>query len=225
MPLSFDLMLLSLLQKSIPEDSEEYSRIKAGSDPSEIFMIRDYREGDSIRQIHWKLTQKFDSLLIKEASLPVEQSVLLIFDTHEKGQKATPPACFDAAVEVLVSLSQALIDSGISHRAVWHDAYTQELCQTVITTSDDMAEMLSGVLASPAENRVSTLDLYRFEKGSPSVSHVFCVCAASPCEVDPSFETPTTILCATSEHLTEESDGVIYFGASTYQEDLSSLSF
>ncbi|MBR6735299.1 MAG: DUF58 domain-containing protein [Oscillospiraceae bacterium] len=225
MPLSFELLLLAVLERSIPEDSEEYSTKKAGSDPSEIFQIRDYRAGDSIRQIHWKLTQKFDSLLVKDASLPVEQSVLIVFDTHRDRGRAVSPACYDAAAEVLVSLCQALVDEGVSHRVAWRNAYTGLLEQAIVTTTDDIPTVLSGILAAPADDGISTLDLYRSEKGTPDVSHIFCISAAAPCVIDSTFEVSTTILCARENSGADEGDGVFYFGATTYQEDLSSLAF
>ena len=225
MPLSFELLLLAALERSIPEDTEEYSTKKAGSDPSEIFQIREYRAGDSIRQIHWKLTQKFDSLLVKDASLPVEQSVLIIFDTHRERGRAVSPACYDAAAEALISLCQALIDAGVSHRVAWRNAYTGLLEQAIVTTSDDIPTVLSGILAAPNDDGISVLDLYRSEKGTPDVSHLFCISAAAPCVVDSAFEVSTTILCARETSGIDEGDGVLYFGATTYQEDLSSLAF
>ena len=47
-------------------ESFRYSGSRPGDDPGETFDIREYREGDSIRQIHWKLTGKMDRLIIRE---------------------------------------------------------------------------------------------------------------------------------------------------------------
>ena len=52
-------------------DGEQYSQTRPGSDPSETFGIREYRPGDPIRQIHWKLSQKTDALMLRELGLPV----------------------------------------------------------------------------------------------------------------------------------------------------------
>lgn len=37
-----------------------------GDDPGETYDIREYRSGDSIRQIHWKLSGKLDDIMIRE---------------------------------------------------------------------------------------------------------------------------------------------------------------
>ena len=69
------------------EDSEsiEYSCEKPGDDRSETFGIREYQQGDDIRNIHWKLTGKCDDLMIKMPSLPLENSVLLLLETSNSG--------------------------------------------------------------------------------------------------------------------------------------------
>lgn len=56
-------------------DASEYSTRRAGADPSETFQIREYVPGDSIRQIHWKLSQKTGRLLVRELGLPVEPTM------------------------------------------------------------------------------------------------------------------------------------------------------
>ncbi len=69
-------------------DSDEYSMRKAGYDPSETFAIREYQPGDRIRQIHWKLTEKFDSLMVRDYGLPIQNTVLLLLETGSPGRRS-----------------------------------------------------------------------------------------------------------------------------------------
>ena len=39
-------------------ESDEYSLYKPGFDASETYALRSYKEGDGMKQIHWKLSQK-----------------------------------------------------------------------------------------------------------------------------------------------------------------------
>ena len=39
-------------------DSEEYDEKRPGDDPSQIFQIREYREGDRMQRIHWKASAR-----------------------------------------------------------------------------------------------------------------------------------------------------------------------
>lgn len=53
---------------------------RRGGDPSEIFDIREYAPGDDVRAIHWKLSSKTDTLMLKEASEPLHYDVVLLPD-------------------------------------------------------------------------------------------------------------------------------------------------
>jgi len=53
---------------------------RKGTDYSEIFDLRDYRSGDDVRAIHWKLSGKLDRLVVKEASDPTRYQVVLMPD-------------------------------------------------------------------------------------------------------------------------------------------------
>ena len=67
-----------LTKEGFDMESFRYSGSRPGDDPGETFDIREYREGDSIRQIHWKLTGKMDRLIIREKSFPVDDTVLIL---------------------------------------------------------------------------------------------------------------------------------------------------
>jgi len=52
-------------------------RPKPGGGFSEDYDMRPYREGDPIRSVHWKVSAKFDSLIIREPLIPPAHSRLL----------------------------------------------------------------------------------------------------------------------------------------------------
>ena len=57
---------------------------RKGNDLSEIFDIREYVPGDDIRSIHWKLSSKTDTLILKEASDPSHYNVVILPDFGRK---------------------------------------------------------------------------------------------------------------------------------------------
>lgn len=73
-------------------DSESYSAQKAGNDPGETFRIREYVPGDPIRQIHWKLSEKMGTLMVREFGLPAMNRLLLAFlpERHFRRSSWTP---------------------------------------------------------------------------------------------------------------------------------------
>lgn len=63
------------------DDSELYYEDGEGNDPSEILEIREYRAGDRLQKIHWKLSQRTDTLMVKEYSEPIGFAVVFLLDT------------------------------------------------------------------------------------------------------------------------------------------------
>jgi len=52
-------------------------RPKPGGGFSEDYDLRPYRQGDQIRSVHWKISAKFDSLIIREPLVPPPHSRLI----------------------------------------------------------------------------------------------------------------------------------------------------
>ena len=81
---------------------DRYSLTKPGQDPTELFGLRDYRPGDKLSRVDWKLSEKAGGLLVREASLPVAQRALLLIDLSGDGQEA------DLLMDALATLSSCL---------------------------------------------------------------------------------------------------------------------
>ncbi len=45
---------------------------------SEIYELREYRHGDSLRNVHWKLSSKSDGLIVKEPNIPIIKNCLIM---------------------------------------------------------------------------------------------------------------------------------------------------
>lgn len=111
---SMDVLLNVATAQSI--DSDSWSQVMKGNDYSEVFAIREYVPGDSLKQIHWKLSSKLNELLVKEPSLPTQKSLLLFWDKYTAQGS---PKEMDAMAEVVASVAQSLSDQGISYKLGW----------------------------------------------------------------------------------------------------------
>lgn len=103
------------------EDSDRFSLYKKGDDPSEIFDIRDFADGDKIQRIHWKLSSKTGSLMVKEGSLPLTKAVHIFMDLCVVGQKDERDRNINLLVQGAYSISMFMIDHGIPQVFIWHD--------------------------------------------------------------------------------------------------------
>ena len=86
---------------------------RRGSDPSEIFDLREYAPGDDIRAIHWKLSCKTDSLILRQPSDPSHYDVVLLPDLGKcQGGVPVTPAEINAAAALTASLGGQLLRQG-----------------------------------------------------------------------------------------------------------------
>ena len=142
-PAVFDVRLMFPEATSTASDSDEYSQLRPGRDPSEVFQIRDYAEGDSPRQIHWKLSTKYERLVVKDPGLPLERYVLLLW---ERGNPAESAEQTDALLRVLVSVCRALTRQGIGCRLVWPEPSSELCADHTVRSEDELYEILPKLL-------------------------------------------------------------------------------
>lgn len=90
------------------------ARPKPGGGFSEMYELRDYRPGDSLRQIHWKLTAKNDSPVVREPQEATRGPVVLTFDL------LGAPEELDAVMDKTLYLSQWLISQNYPHQVRWY---------------------------------------------------------------------------------------------------------
>lgn len=97
-------------------DSESFSKVKSGDDPSEVFSLREYREGDSPKLIHWKLSGRVadSEFIVKELSEPVSSQVLLIPNFGSCKELSETDGLFD----MFASLAKFLTDENAPFSAL-----------------------------------------------------------------------------------------------------------
>lgn len=115
---------------SVSSESGTFSQVKPGDDPSEIFALREYREGDSHNRIHWKLSSRSETFVVKELSQPVGCSVLIIPDMAG----CRNPSEADAVLDAVFSISHFLTEYGaahtIAHACSDYSIHTAEITDT-----------------------------------------------------------------------------------------------
>lgn len=102
-------------------ESDIYKDASGGPDASEILQIREFREGDKIQSIHWKMSAKADELMVRENRRPIGCPVVLFLDFAEKRQRA------DALLTVVAAVSFALLDQQCAHYITWYSGREQDV--------------------------------------------------------------------------------------------------
>jgi uncharacterized protein (DUF58 family) len=156
-------------------ESDYYSPVKSGDDPSEVFEVREYREGDRLQRIHWKLSRKQDQLMIKEFSDPLNCSVLL-FVNLSIPQGDTMLSFMDAILECALSLSYSFLIKGQMHYFTWYDEGHGACRRIRVVQERDLFEAVDGLLqATPYTESTDALSAYLAEYSNDQYTNLFFV--------------------------------------------------
>ena len=93
-----------------------YDQNKKGRDESEVFDLREFRRGDAVRTVHWKLSARFDDLVVREASRPVDSRTILVFGgIMGANENEEARAALNSTASLFVGISQSLLHQGVTH--------------------------------------------------------------------------------------------------------------
>ena len=200
---------------TVISEGERFSQRRPGSDPSETFSIREYVPGDPIRQIHWKLSEKSDTLLLRELGLPVVNRTLLVFRNVLTQGETVPPMRADAMAKVFLSVSRALMSDGLVHSAAFaeHGQYVL----TEVQNEADFQGMAARLLSLAWEAEDGALGRLLAEN---SYAHVAVVSAGLPPDAEDYCRGNRVSLLTCAEKGDIPGVFVVPFRAEGYPEDL-----
>ena len=113
----------------LTESTESSAR---GSDFSEVGQVREYIPGDSLKDIHWKLSAKRQALMVKERLQMSSQKLQIVLSLDRKNpQRADEVICF------LYELGAAVLQSHIPVTVYWWSSRNRGLCEK---TADNLQE-------------------------------------------------------------------------------------
>lgn len=131
---------LTMATKNFYGEADVYDENQPGHDKSELFQVREYRPGDRLQNVHWKLTAKQDELVVKEYSLPKACPVIL-FLSYRPGKKKQ----LLYFLETVASLSFSIMDAGCPHYVVWYDGTSSDVMRIRVDDEESLFYMI-GVL-------------------------------------------------------------------------------
>ena len=200
------------------EDSDSYSQERPGADLTETFQIREYVPGDSIRQIHWKLSGKFDRLIVRDPALPITRNVLVFWErTGQSGNVRR----IDAQAEAVVSVCRSLADGGVQFMLGWNDTEGNVCVLHEICAMEDLVGVIPSLLrAAGRSSGVSGASLLVQTRPDALCGHMVYI-GEEPCADVLQMQRlghVTALLCGESPL-----EGSIPFDVGRYREQLGEI--
>ena len=159
---------LAVQEGNMPDaQGERYSQRKPGDDPTELFALREYREGDRFSRIHWKLSQKMGKPLVKELGLPIADHLFFLLDLNGTGVEA------DTLLDAFATLSHFLAERETAHRVGYWDTLGNRLRCLEISQPEDLLPVWREILSSQGLAPLPSLEGEALPAG---VSHCLYLC-------------------------------------------------
>lgn len=118
--------------------------------PGEDYDLRDYRPGDLMRSVHWKLSSKWDELIVREPAETMIPLPLLTFD------RFGAPDRLDHVLDQLLGHSRAMLAVQRPHAVLWLDGDEPRLYP--VSDEKELRECLLAILSTPAPLSGTALD-------------------------------------------------------------------
>lgn len=185
-------------------DNESVAACK-GDDRTEAFQMREYQSGDDIRQIHWKLSSKLDTLILREPSQSVSHSLLVFWDKCNPCEAAR----MDAMAEVIASVCHGLCESGTAFDLCWTEKNELEIRQ--IRDVDSLVQSIPALVTQAGEAECPMPNFAEYGR-------ILYICSKIPDEV--CGECFIFLVC---DGTVNETGNVISFSAEHYMEKFERL--
>lgn len=120
-----------------------------GQDRTEVFDMRDFQEGDSLKSVHWKLSARFGDLMVREPSRPTDYDITLLCDAHVQASGADA-AVLNGVLAVAASVSLSLIQQGLAHSVAHFQGET--LKSEFVDSRTSFNTMMDMLVSAPAHD-------------------------------------------------------------------------
>ncbi|MCM1256507.1 MAG: DUF58 domain-containing protein [Roseburia sp.] len=151
----------------------ETAASNAGDAWGEIRQIREYREGDRPKYIHWNLSARTDKMWIREYEKETELFAEMVLDMEGFGELKQPEA--DAFYELLSSLVLGLLKGMEMVKVYWYDEKAGGMAETSIKDTDTCRDMLFRLYQTDFSGKGSTDAKIFLEEFKNEKEYLFCL--------------------------------------------------
>lgn len=143
--------------------SDELSK---GSNPEEVIDVREFRDGDRIQNVHWKLSARTDELMVKEHMAPKACPIVLML--------APGSTAIDGVPEWAASLSFSLMDMKCTHYAAWFSKSRNDVVRVRVKDEEDYYLFMTSYMQDDGASQVDIKERYREKYKGEQYLHLLC---------------------------------------------------
>ncbi len=134
-------------QAGITETEETLTK---GNDFSEVTDVREYRPGDRLKDIHWKLSAKKQDLMVKERANVAQSQVILLLDLSGE------PDMVSQVLGLAYGITKEFLREYVPVRILWWDEQKYDFCDVLIAEEkvqdDGFGKLMHGHVCRVEQN-------------------------------------------------------------------------
>lgn len=142
-------ILVSEAARHFMGESDIYDSLSGGDDASETFQIREFRAGDKLKDIHWKLSAKEEEWIVRESGKPLACPVILLISLASNGKKRNT-GNRDALLSLAASISYTLLEHKCPHYAAWFRKTEQDIVRVRVDSEENLYLFLMSIMGEAA---------------------------------------------------------------------------
>ncbi|MDY5845536.1 MAG: DUF58 domain-containing protein [Bariatricus sp.] len=162
-------------QSFVSEDSD-ISGSKAGDDPSEIYDIREFRQGDTIHRVHWNMSAKMDDLLVRDFGEQKEEMTLVLLDLQSREEITRNE--WEMFLEHVAAVSGRLMKEACPHFVVWLDEGAKEVLRMHVDKEEEYRLMLAALVSAVPYESGQIETYYKEKFGDETLKEVIRISLA-----------------------------------------------
>lgn len=203
-------------------ESDRSADSRRGSDPGEVRSIREYVAGDPVRNIHWKLSEKMDKMLVKELGNPIADQFLIILDTGR--EISQDPIALETVASVFSSLAETVRRDNNGLSIAWTDPETGKAVIRKVLDESELTAAADEYLAVPAVTHSAFSRIER-DIAESRYAHIVIVGAMVPEGIESISNGCQVTVLQYGEYGTSTSNNINITGfeAKTCREDLAGI--
>ncbi len=122
------------------EGFDEYeTSLQTGNVSSNVTDIREYRPGDRLQRIHWKLSAKIDKLMVKENEAAASHQFYVLLELY---RPAEHPEYLDAAVNYAYGVGEELLEHRENSFFGFYSGARREFVSHPVRSEEDLKQAL-----------------------------------------------------------------------------------
>lgn len=167
----------SIPSQSVSED-ENLTRQQYGFNKTSFASIREYRRGDPLQTVHWKLSAKQDDMIVKEFEETLNSDSIIICD-FGMPQSDKLFALTDGIVESALAVTRSLVEDLNSVTVLWEDFSAKDISGRIVENLTDFSVLFNdfAVLEAGARTMDSAAIVKKSQKDILAAKKVYIIAA------------------------------------------------